>query len=76
MKPHGKVILKTKSYTDDDGLKFVIKDDGDLGLCLTMALGYVADLIVDNEASIKEVTQLLKDMVKEEKERRGEGTWL
>jgi hypothetical protein len=41
-----------------------------------MALSYVADLIVDKEVSLKEATQLLKNMVKETEERRGNGTWL
>lgn len=70
-----KVILKEKK-ADEMGLNFVSKDSGDLGICLTMALSYVADYIVDNEISVKEATQLLKNMVKEETERRGNGEWL
>lgn len=70
-----KVILK-ETKADDNGLSFVSKSDGDTGICLSMCLGYVADVIVDNEVSIKEATQLLKDMVKDERDRRGEGTWL
>lgn len=70
-----KVILKEKKFTDD-GLSFVSKDDGDLSLCITMTIGYLADLIVDGEVSTKEVTQLLKEMVKTETERRGNGEWL
>ena len=70
-----KVILKEQKH-GDDGLHFISKDQGDIGICLTMALAYVADLIVDNNSSMKEVTQLLKNMVKEETERRGNGQWL
>ena len=70
-----KVILKEKK-SDDNGLNFISKSDGDLGICISMCLSYVADSIVDNEVSMKEITQLLKDMVKNEKDRRGEGTWL
>ena len=70
-----KVILKEKKL-DENGLLFVSKEDGDLGTCLTMAVSYIADLIVDNEVSMKEVTKLLKDVVKKQTERRGEGTWL
>lgn len=70
-----KVVLK-ETKADDNGLNFVSKSDGDVGICLSMCLGYVADVIVDNEVSMKEATQLLKDMVKDERDRRGEGTWL
>lgn len=70
-----KVILKEQKHSDE-GLHFVSKDNGDLGICVTMALSYVADLIVDKEVSLKEATQLLKNMVKENEERRGNGTWL
>ena len=70
-----KVVLNEQKHSNE-GLYFVSKDQGDIGICLTMALSYVADLIVDKEASIKEVTQLLKNMVKETEERRGNGTWL
>lgn len=70
-----KVILKEKRATDE-GLTFLIKDEGDLGICLSMCLSYVADSIINNEVSMKEVTQLLKDIVKEGKDERGEGTWL
>lgn len=70
-----KVILKEKNTTEL-GLDFVSKYDGDVGICLSMCLGFIADIIVDNEVSMKEATQLLKDMVKEERDRRGEGTWL
>ena len=70
-----KVILK-ETKADDNGLNFVSKSDGDVGICLSMCLGYVADVVVDNEVSLKEATQLLKNMVKEETDRRGKGTWL
>ena len=70
-----KVILKEKKM-DENGLLFVSKEDGDLGTCLTMTLSYIADLIVDKEVSLKEVTDLLKKIVKEEQERRGNGQWL
>lgn len=70
-----KVILKEKKM-DENGLLFVSKEDGDLGTCLTMAITYIADLIVDKAVSTKEVTDLLKKIVKEETERRGNGTWL
>ena len=70
-----KVILKEKKM-DENGLLFVSKEDGDLGTCLTMALSYIADLIVDKEVSLKEATDLLKKIVNEEQERRGNGQWL
>ena len=70
-----KVILKEKKM-DENGLLFVSKEDGDLGTCLTMAISYIADLIVEKEVSMKEATDLLKKIVKEEQERKGEGTWL
>lgn len=70
-----KVILKEKKL-DENGLLFVSKEDGDLGTCLTMAISYIADLIVEKEVSMKEATDLLKKIVKEEQERKGEGTWL
>ena len=49
---------------------------GELNICISMALGYVADYVVDGAISSKEATQTLKDMIKEETERRGNGTWL
>lgn len=70
-----KVILKEKKL-DENGLLFVSKEDGDLGTCLTMAISYIADLIIEKEVSMKEATDLLKKIVKEEQERKGEGTWL
>ena len=69
-----KLVLTTKTKKDD--VYVVVKENGDLSVCITMALQYIADNIVENDASIKEVTKLLKDMVKDTKDRRGEGTWL
>ena len=76
MSKKSKVILKEEKFNEENGLTWKISHKGDTGVCLTMALGYVADLIVDNEISIKDSTQLLKDLVKDERDRRGEGTWL
>ena len=73
--PKAKVILKEKKL-DENGLTYIVKEKGDIGMCLTMALRYVANIIVDQDTSTKEVTQLLKQMIKEETDRRGEGTWL
>lgn len=70
-----KVILKERKQSDA-GLEFESKDKGEINICVSMALGYVADCVVDGVISSKEATQLLKDMVKEETERRGNGTWL
>ena len=70
-----KLILKEKKF-DDNGLVFVSKEDGCVGTCLTMALSYVADLIVEGDVSMKDATDLLKKIVKDEKESRGNGTWL
>ena len=70
-----KVILKERKQSDA-GLEFESKDKGEVNICISMALGYVADYVADGVISSKEVTQLLKDMIKEEKNRRGEGTWL
>ena len=69
-----KLVLTTKTKKDD--VYVVVKENGDLSVCITMALQYIADNIVENDASIKDVTKLLKDMVKDTKDRRGEGTWL
>lgn len=69
-----KLVLTTKTKKDD--VFVVVKESGDLSVCLTMALQYIADNIVEQNASIKEVTKLIKDMIKDEQERRGEGTWL
>ena len=73
--PKAKVILKEKKL-DENGLTYIVKEKGDIGMCLTVALRYVANIIVDQDTSTKEVTQLLKQMIKEETDRRGEGTWL
>lgn len=70
-----KVVLK-ETGANEEGLSFVSKDKGDIGICLSMCLGYVARLIIEGAVSNKQATQLLKDMIKEEKNRRGEGTWL
>ena len=70
-----KVILKEKKQSDA-GLEFESKDKGEINICVSMALGYVADCVVDGVISSKEATQLLKDMIKEETERRGNGQWL
>lgn len=70
-----KVILKERKQSDA-GLEFESKDKGEINICVSMALGYVADCVVDGVISSKEATQLLKDMIKEETERKGEGTWL
>lgn len=69
-----KLILKAKIKNDE--VVIAVDERGDRAVCLTMALQYIADNIVENDASIKEVTKLLKDMVKNERDRRGETTWL
>lgn len=69
-----KLILKAKIKNDETVI--AVDERGDGVVCLTMALQYIANNIVDNDASIKEVTKLLKDMVKNERDRRGETTWL
>lgn len=69
-----KLVLTTKTKKDD--VYVVVKENGDLSVCVTMALQYIAENIVEQGASIKEVTKLLKDMVKNEQERRGNGEWL
>ena len=71
-----KVVLTAKIDKHKDDFNIAIKEKGDLSICITMGLKYVADKIVENDASLKEVTQLLKTMVKDEQERRGNGTWL
>ena len=70
-----KVILKERKQSDA-GLEFESNDKGEVNICISMALAYVADYVADGVISSKEVTQLLKNMVKEETERRGNGTWL
>ena len=70
-----KVILKEKKESTA-GLEYESKDKGELNVCISMAVGYVADYVVDGVISVKEVTQTLKSMIKEETERRGNGTWL
>lgn len=69
-----KLVLKAKIKNDE--VIIAVDERGDEVVCLTMALQYIANNIVDNDASIKEVTKLLKDMVKNERDRRGETTWL
>ena len=69
-----KLVLKAKIKNDE--VVIVVDERGDRTVCLTMALQYIAENIVENDASIKEVTKLLKDMVKNERDRRGETTWL
>lgn len=63
-----KIILKEKSFNDVKGLIYETKDKGSQDICLTMALGYVADLIVSYNLETKEVIQLLKDIIKEQRE--------
>lgn len=69
-----KLVLKAKIKNDE--VIIAVDERGDRAACITMALQYIADNIVENDASIKEVTKLLKDMVKNERDRRGETTWL
>lgn len=69
-----KLVLKAKIKNDE--VVIAVGERGDRTVCLTMALQYIAENIVENDASIKEVTKLLKDMVKNERDRRGETTWL
>lgn len=69
-----KLVLKAKIKNDE--VIIAVDERGDEVVCLTMALQYIANNIVENDASIKEVTKLLKDMVKNERDRRGETTWL
>lgn len=69
-----KLVLTAKIKNDE--VVIAVKEKGDIEVCLTMALQYIADNIVEHDASIKDVTKLLKDMVKNEKDRRGESTWL
>ena len=67
-------MLKAKIKNDE--VIIAVDERGDEVVCLTMALQYIAENIVENDASIKEVTKLLKDMVKNKRDRRGETTWL
>lgn len=69
-----KLVLKAKIKNDE--VIIAVDERGDEVVCLTMALQYIAENIVENDASIKEVTKLLKDMVKNKRDRRGETTWL
>ena len=70
-----KVVLKAKVNEDKQDFNISVRESGEESVCITMGLKYVADKIVENDASLKEVTQLLKTMVKDEQERRGNGTW-
>ena len=71
-----KVVLKAKVNEDKEDFNISVRESGEESVCITMVLQYLADKIVENDASIKEVTKLLKDIVKDTKDRRGEGTWL
>lgn len=74
-KKKAKVVLKEKSLTNN-GLTIVSKDCGDPNICATMAISYLADLIVANKANMKEVTDILKKLVKDYKEEGENGKWL
>ena len=71
-----KVVLKAKVNEDKETFNISVRESGEKSICITMVLQYLADKIVESDASIKEVTKLLKDIVKDTKDRRGEGTWL
>ena len=71
-----KVVLKAKVNEDKEDFNISVRESGEESVCITMVLQYLADKIVESDASIKEVTKLLKDIVKDTKDRRGEGTWL
>lgn len=71
-----KVVLKAKVNEDKETFNISVRENGEESVCITMVLQYLADKIVESDASIKEVTKLLKDIVKDTKDRRGEGTWL
>lgn len=71
-----KVVLKAKVNEDKETFNISVRESGEESVCITMVLQYLADKIVESDASIKEVTKLLKDIVKDTKDRRGEGTWL
>lgn len=71
-----KVVLKAKVNEDKGDFNISVRESGEESVCITMVLQYLADKIVESNASIKEVTKLLKDIVKDTKDRRGEGTWL
>ena len=74
-KKKAKVVLKEKSLTDN-GLTLVSKDHGDPNICVTMAISYLADMIAINQANMKEVTNILKKLVKDYKEEGENGKWL
>lgn len=74
-KKKAKVVLKEKSLTDN-GLTLVSKDRGDPNICATMAISYLADMIATNQANMKEVTDILKKLVKDYKEEGENGKWL
>lgn len=75
LKKKAKVVLKEKSLTDN-GLTIVSEDCGDPNICVTMAISYLADMIATNQANVKEVTDLLKKLVKEYEEEGENGKWL
>lgn len=70
LKKKAKVVLKEKTI-NDAGLTFVSKDCGDANVCVTMAISYIADMIATKQANMKEVTQILKQLVKEYEEENG-----
>ena len=59
-----KVILKQKEF-NDDGFTYISKDDGDEGLCFTMAIGYAVQLAKDCGISLTKVKELVTDIYKE-----------
>lgn len=74
-KKKAKVVLKEKTI-GDSGLVFMSKDNGDVNVCVTMATAYLADMISSGQANMKEVTDILKKLVKDYKEEGENGKWL
>lgn len=74
-KRKAKVVLKEESV-NDTGLTFIGKDRGDVNICVSMAISYLADMIAAKQADMKEVTQILKKLVKEYEKEGENGKWL
>lgn len=74
-KKKSKLVLKEDKFVDE-GLMFSSSEHGNSAICTTMALAYIASMIVEGVTNKKEVDKLLKGMIEEAKEREEDAKWL